>query len=329
MQYFISKSNFIRITTKYNIQSDDFNDVVYKKAIYFLSKMETNKILSIKQFLITSEEELVRFTGTGFIEDSFNFIREESHHAKYHRDSQCKGLRSVYKDLEITVEIKYKPGSDQLDYFKILQFRTWFKQKEITELYNNDKKRFIEKLQLRFQLINPPKPVELGNGDIQKISNYSEGELEKKIDELINMASSFYNQSEMNREILVKNNFSKKTYYVTSKKYKQEPLYIIGKDYSNEEIRKVLTDFYTVIKKPLIDFLIDYWIVKLNPTLNFNENILEQLDFESCKLCSHSRCNYTSQRDILDKDDEWELASEYINSQQMVLSGATNDDLPF
>jgi len=329
MQYFISKSNFIRITSKYNIQLDDLNDVVYKKAIYFLSKVEINRILSIKQFLINSEDGLVKFTGNGFIEDSYNYIHEESHHAKYHKDCQCKGLRSIFKDLEIPTEIKYIKGSEELDYVRIQQFRNWFKQKEITDLYYSDIKKFIERLQLKFQLVNPPKPVELGNSDIQKISNYSEAELEKKIDELIIKASNFYNQSEMNREILVKNNFSKKTYYVTSKKYKEEKLYIQGKNYSNEEIRNVLTEFYRMIKKPIIGFLIDYWIIKLNPTLNFNENILEQLDFESCKLCSHRLTNHMHEIDILDFDEEWEKASQFVDCRVIKNTETVIDDLPF
>jgi hypothetical protein len=329
MQYFISRSNFIRITSKYNIQIDDLNDVVYKKAIYFLSRVEINRILSIKQFLINSEDGMVKFTGSGFIEDTYNYIHEESHHAKYHKDCQCKGLRSIFKDLVIPVEIKYKEGSEELDYLRIQQFRNWFKQKEITDLYYSDVKRFIEKLQVKFQLVNPPKPVELGNSDIQKISNYSEEELEKKIDELICKASNFYNQSEMNREILVKNNFSKKTYYVTSKKYKDQNLSIEGKNYSNEEIRDVLTEFYRMIKKPIIDLLIDYWIIKLNPSLNFNENILEQLDFESCKLCSHSPNNQLHEIDILDFDEEWEMASHFDDRQQVVSIVSVTDDLPF
>jgi predicted nuclease of predicted toxin-antitoxin system len=40
----------------------------------------------------------------------------------------------------------------------------------------------------------------------------------------------------MHREILVKNNFSKRTYYVTSTKYKNVKLYIADKNYSDIEI---------------------------------------------------------------------------------------------
>ena len=53
------------------------------------------------------------------------------------------------------------------------------------------------------------------------------------------------------------------------------------------------------------------------------------MEFEPCKLCGHSRCNYIPELDILDNDDEWELALEYSNSQQKIVKEITNDDLPF
>lgn len=329
MQYFITKSNFMRITREFKVELENLNDAVYKNAIYFFSDIEKNRILSVKQFLIHSKDELIKFQGSGFIPDSYNYVYEKSRHAKYHRDSQCEKLNSSYSDIEIPVEIKYKAGTGELDIERIEQFRAWFKQPEISNLYHTNQKRFIEKLQIKFQLVNPPKPIEINNGGIKKVSNFSEKELEAKIDELIKLASSLYAQSDMNREILVKNNFSKRTYYVTSKKYKDVNLYIYDKNYSNDDIRAVLTEFYLKIKKPIIDLLIDYWIIKLNPNLDFNQNILEQMDFEPCKSCGHSRCNYIPELDILDKDDEWELASEYNKNQQRIVRELITDDLPF
>ncbi len=329
MQYYITKSNFMRITREFKVELENVNDAVYKNPIYFFSDIEKNRILSVKQFLIHSKDELVKFSGSGYIPDSYNFIYEQSRHAKYHRNSQCEKLNSSYNDIEIPVEIKYKAGEEALDIERIEKFRAWFKQPEISNLYDTDPKRFIEKLQVKFQLVNPPKPVEFNNGGIKQVSSFSEQELDNKICELIKLASSFYSQSDMHREILVKNNFSKRTYYVTSTKYKNVKLYIADKNYSDIEIRQVLTEFYSKIKKPLINFLIDYWILKLNPKLDFSGNILEKLDFKSCTSCSHQKCIYNAELDILDKDDEWEMASEYSNSQQKITNELITDDLPF
>jgi len=319
----------MRITREFKFELENLNDTVYKTAVYFFSDIEKNNILSVKQFLIHSKDELIQFQGSGFIPDRYNYVYEKARHAKYHKNIACTSLNSSYNDIEIPVEIKYKVGTGDLDIDRIEQFRAWFKQPEIANLYHSNQKQFIEKLQIKFQLVNPPKPIEIENGGIKKVSNFTEKELENKIDELIKLVGSLYAQSDMHSEILVKNNFSKRTYYVTSKKYKDVNLYINGKNYSNEEIRAVLTEFYTKIKKPIIDLLIDYWIIKLNPNLDFNQNILEQMEFEPCKLCGHSRCNYIPQLDILDNDDEWELASEYSNSQQKIVNDITNDDLPF
>jgi hypothetical protein len=171
--------------------------------------------------------------------------------------------------------------------------------------------------------------VELGNGEIKRVANYSEQEIENKIDDLIKNASSFYNQSEKYRDILVKHNFSKKTYFLTSSKYRKEKIFIDGTAYTNEEIRKIIAEFYSKIKKPIIDYLIDYWIIKLNPTLNFNENILEQLQFESCKLCSHSNSSALHEVEICDIDNEWEIASQYIENEITINKILITDNLPF
>lgn len=336
MQHYISKANFLRITNKYKIELDDSNDTIYKKTIYFFSKFEINRILTVKQFLINAKDEYIIYKGSGFIKDSYSFVHEESHHAKFHLDSACTGLNSVYRDLEIPIEIQYRNGSSTKDIERINQFRAWFKQKEITELYYTNQKRFMEKLQLKFHLINPPRQVELSNGGIQKITNYTEKELEQKIETLIKMASTFYNQSVKNRDILVVNNYSRKTFYITSKRYQADDLSIDGKDYTNEEIRNVLKDFYVKIKKPLIDLLIDYWIVKLNPTLDFNKSILDQLDFEPCKMCCHSKPaiipdNYIFNEDVDiydEADDYFEFTTDYV-SQNIQEECEVLDDLPF
>jgi hypothetical protein len=76
MQYFITKSNFMRITREFTIEFDQLNNPLYKKAISFFSDIEKNRILSVKQFLIHSKDELVKFSDSGYIPDSYNFIYE-------------------------------------------------------------------------------------------------------------------------------------------------------------------------------------------------------------------------------------------------------------
>jgi len=330
MHYFISKSNFIRITRKYNFNFDNINNMVYKKRIYFLNKLEENRIISIKEFLTHAKDDLIKFQGTGFIEDSYSFVNEESRHAKYHQDENCSGLNSVYKDVEIPVELKYKEGSSSLDIKRIEEFREWFKQPEITDLYKTDQKKFLIKLEIRFQLKNVPRLVEFENIGTKKITNLNEAQLEEKIDSLIRMASEFYKQSKANRTILVEHNFSKMTYFITSNKYKEEPISINNTGYSDKEVRSILMEFYTNIKKPLIDYLIDYWIVKLNPDLDFNNNILEQLDFKPCRICMGKSCKYVSIPNVFDIDKDFRESKQgFRNSEFQNKSEEIFYALPF
>ena len=61
MQYFITKSNFIRITNKVKLDEKDVNQAIYKKKIFFFNRIDENKILSVKQFLINAENGFYEF----------------------------------------------------------------------------------------------------------------------------------------------------------------------------------------------------------------------------------------------------------------------------
>lgn len=300
MQYFITKSNFIRITSKVKLDEEDVKQAIYKKKIFFFNRIDEKKILSVKQFLINAENGVFEFVKKGFLPDTFSFVNEESRYAKYHLKNDCEGLLSVYKDFEIPIEIKFKVGESNIDIERVNQFRNWFKQEDIQLLFTIDPKRFIDRLQIKFNLQNPPKPVEFGGQGIQGISNLSSSELEAEIDKLISQASAHYASSAKIKKILVEHGFSRNTYWATSKSYRAEKIKDNKTGYSDEAVREVLLEFYNKIKKPIIGFLIDYWIIKLNPGLDFDQNILDQLDFRPCNRCTSQ--NVTDNLDI-DIDD--------------------------
>ncbi|WP_181309043.1 hypothetical protein [Rufibacter sp. XAAS-G3-1] len=302
MKHFITKSNFIRITQKVALNEEHLKDEIYKKKIYFFNLIEQKKILSVKQFLVNSENEFYQFVGNGFIDDTYSFVNEESHFAKYHADRDCKGLLSTFKDFEIPVEIKFK-ANGEIDTRRVEEFRLWFKQTEIQALFHNNQKEFIIRLQGRFSLQNPPKVVELGGSGVQGITNLTQSEIENFIDDLLVQASRFYQSSIKNRKILVEHNFSKKTYLVTSKKYRNEPILNNITGYTDNEVKEVLIEFYTQIKKPIIDYLVDYWIIKLNPKLDFSSSILEQIQFKPCNYCVPKKVLVHLQVDIDDSDE--------------------------
>jgi hypothetical protein len=303
MKHYITKSNFVRITKRYSPEIHSDNTDVYSKNIPFFSEVERKGILTIKQFLINSKDGFIKFVGSGFIEDTKSYVYEESRHAKYHTDCNCKGLNSIYRDIEIPIEIKYNEGSSIINQAKVEEFRTWFKQTEISNLYYNDQQKFINKLQLKFNLKNPPKPVEIGKGDYQELTNSTVCEVSNEIEKILKNVDSFYNQSEMYKKILVTSGFSTKTFLVTSKRFRDVEIKNNNSGYSDQNVRIVLTDFYNKIKKPLLNYLTNYWILKLNAVLDFNKTLLDQLEFEPCKLCVHEKPQYVEDVDVYDDDD--------------------------
>jgi hypothetical protein len=303
MKNYITQSNFLRITRKFTPEIDSDNTEIYSKNIPFFSEIEKKGILTVKQFLINSKDGFITFSGSGFIEDSKSYVYEESRNAKYHTDQNCNGLNSAYTDIEIPIEIKYEKGSQVINTNRVYEFRTWFKQPEITNLYYNDQKKFITKLQLKFNLENPPKPVELQSEGLKELNNITLAEVTLDIENILNNIDSFYNQSEKYKKILVTSNFSTKTFLVTSKKYRDVGIKNNNTGYSDEDVRIVLTDFYKKVKRPLINHLTNYWILKLNSVLEFNKTLLDKLEFEPCKLCVGKKTQYVEDVDIYDADD--------------------------
>ena len=303
MKHFITKSNFVRISKKFCPQIDSDNNAVYTTEIPFLSDVERNGVLTIKQFLINSKDNLIQFKANGHIEDTYSFVNEEARHAKYHSDCNCKGLHSIYKDIEIPIEIKYKDGSSTIDHSRVEEFRNWFKQTEITNLYHTNQERFIAKLELKFNLKNPPRPVEIGNGETHEMTNMSLSEITFEIEKILKSVDAFYNQSENHKNVLVTNRFSTKTFLVTSKRFRDLLIKNNFTALSDKEVRIILTEFYNNVKKPLLNLLTNYWILKLNSLLDFNKNLLEQLKFHPCKLCIHETSQYVENVDIYDEDE--------------------------
>lgn len=306
MKHFITKSNFVRISKKYSPQIDSDNDSVYTTEIPFLSEVERKGILTIKQFLINSKDNLIQFKANGHIEDTYSYVNEEARYAKYHSDCNCKGLHSIYRDIEIPIEIKYKNGIGTIDHAGVEAFRNWFKQTEITNLYNTNQQKFIEKLQLKFNLKNPPRPVEIGNGETHEMTNMSFSAITLEIDKILKSVDTFYNQSENHKNVLVTNRFSTKTFLVTSKRFRDVPINNNFTNLPDKEVRIILTEFYNKVKKPILDLLTNYWILKLNSLLDFNKNLLEQLKFQPCKLCIHESPQYVENVDIYDGEEEIE-----------------------
>lgn len=285
MSYFITKSTFLNTTNRIELTEEQIKKDIYKYQIFIFSKVEEKKILSIIQFFESIHRKIYEFIKRDVIEDKYEFVHEVARYPKYHADKSCEALVSNFKDYPIPVEIRLEAGSDVLNKDKIEEYRNWFKKLEIQDLLTNNPDAFLIELTSRYTLKNTPKLFEIRNMGIQSISNLSLNELEKKIDGLIAESDIYCQRSLKNAKILVGEWFTNKTYWATNPNYIEKQIKGNNTGYTDDEVREVLSDYYNKIKKPIIDALYDYWIIKYNEGLDFEENILEQLGFKPCKLC--------------------------------------------
>ena len=287
MSYFITRSNFIRITKQIELTPEQLLRPIYKSQIHFLNKLEIKLILSVKQVLDDLEKAIIILNKSGELVDTFTYLNEYTHYPKYHSDKNCTALNSSFKDIEIPVEIKYKAGQSEIDYERVNEFRDWMKQSEIYELYYKDSKKFYDKMEIKFRLSNPLRNEEIIGKAPEKIITLSIQELENKIDHIIS-TSMDYCQANIDRaKVLIGENLRLHTYWATSEKYRQKEISPNNTGLSDSVVRKILLEYHNEIKAPLIRSLIDYYIVSLNEGLYFTKNIMEQLEFQPCSKCVH------------------------------------------
>jgi hypothetical protein len=286
MSYFITRRNFIRVAKKAQLSQAQLLGSVYKSQIYFLNKLEIELILAVKQVLDDINKGVTTLTKSGLFQDTFTYVNEHTHYSSYHLDKNCESLSSNFKDIQIPPEIKYKAGEEEVDYERVNEFRDWMKLQDVMNLYLNDKERFYDRMQIKFKLENRLFDIEIPSTGIQEISSLSVSELEKKIDDLIFFSLEYCYATDERSKILMGENLRLQTYWATSEKYKLMKIIPNNTGYNDETVRKVLLDYHNIIKAPIINSLIDFWIISLNEGLDFEKNIMEQLEFKPCRRCA-------------------------------------------
>ena len=287
MSYFITRSNFLRIVKKVELTPEDFLKPIYKSQIYCLNRLEIKLILSVKQVLDDVKKGFVVLNKSGQLVDTFTYVNEYTHYSKYHLDKKCEALNSNFKDILIPVEIKFKAGESSIDHERVKEFRSWMKQPEIQDLHLNESSKFYDRMETKFGLKsqNRLSDNEVSNKGVQEISSLSITELENKIDNLLSSAFEYCDANEKNAKILLGGDLRLHTYWATSEKYRQRQIFPNNTGYSDSIVREVLLDYHNRFKSPLINSLIDYYIISLNQGLYFNKNIMEQLEFQPCRKC--------------------------------------------
>lgn len=274
---YITRANVTRITFESDLQSLDLKGEIYKIPIYFFSKYEENALLAIQELLKDPEKYFTEIYVPYKPTDTYRYVYEERPPA-YHKHVDCPRLNSDYQNFEIPNEIREK-GAEYVH-----EFRQWFQSvKHLLEKPDI----FVERLRIKWGVVSNPREVRGGNSGPTSLDNYTIEDLEGKIDSLIKEAGRFYYKSTKNETILKR--FSKLTHLA----YKPVPLEGNNTGYSDEEVKELLRIYDEQFKKPLKRDLIEYYRLKLNPTIWMEGHLLERIGFKPCEYC-HDEAAYQS-----------------------------------
>ena len=253
-----------------NLEVIDSSRELYKNPIYFFSEFEKKRLLAVYELFEDSEVFFAETYKSRTSEDTLTMVYEGST-PSYHENIDCNRLRSDYENFKIPPDIKEKGKA------AVNEFREWFKTVE--HLYNEAPDKFVARLQMRWGITTNVKAINIGNSGTVKMENRTIPKIEEAIDRRIKEAGRFYYQSQKNTEIL--KIFSRKTYMA----YKED-IWGNNTSYSDDEVKKLLKDYDERFKKPLQQDLIHYYRVKLNPDINMEGRLLEELGFNPCRNCA-------------------------------------------
>jgi len=183
----------------------------------------------------------------------------EGRQPAYHLKDSCECITEDYFNLSIPVEIKEKGAKE------ISRFRSFCAQH--IDIAKHDEKRFLWMLQAHFFLINPPRSVSKNNSGHVDFGCQNLAEINAAIQGLLAQADLFRNSNlETSRHIDDNGN---RTHMAPEAKQEGHPLHVWHNEY----------------KTPLKKLLQKYFMVKFNPQLKFEGELLEQLGFKACQRC--------------------------------------------
>lgn len=185
-------------------------------------------------------------------------VREGSRPA-FHIDRSCENLRADYRNFYIPAEIQ---GRGDIE---IAKFRVWFAENE--DLLNSNAERFLTRMELTFNLKNPP--------PLKSIEALNSGAVTKNNIDLRTIEDEINKHIERGQKLRADKNKLKTISQFGNKSFKKT---------NNPEIDEVINEWHA-LKGELKTSLLQYFMVKFNPALNFEGNLLEKLGFRECLAC--------------------------------------------
>lgn len=269
---YITESNLRRIIARCDLTEIEFDCPIYENMEIFILNKYEKKTLQAIQKLLKKPEDYIKYYYRPIDKkrDSLKYIYEGGT-PSYHENIACEGLNSDYKNYEIPKEIKEKGE----EYIK--KFREWFKQNK--ELFESKSDIFVFRLFTDWNIKTSLKAIDRQNTGIVELEDYNIDSLDAEIRKLLRESGRIYKASTKNTKILKR--YSRKTFLA----YKED--FEVDEDipYTKEEVIELLIEYDTLIKRPLINRLIEYYRIKLNPNLEMKGKLLEVLGFKPCFRC--------------------------------------------
>lgn len=266
---YITKANSARISNKIDKSKlENLKRDIYKSKIYMFNKNEEMKLLAIQEFFDNPEKFIKEFYNEVQNKDTFRYVWEGIAPA-YHTNINCEKLNNEYLNYEIPTEIRERGIAE------VRKFRQWFNENRYL-LEKPDV--FVFRLQAAFKVQTNPNAIRIGNSGPKAHHNLTIEQIEAKIDELLEQVF-IYEISEEKIKNIIKA-FGKIAFISKDKKsFNNHTLY------SDDEIYSVLDEYQDTYKKPIYDWLIEYYMAKLNPKLQFPGKLLDEIGFHKCRAC--------------------------------------------
>lgn len=260
---------------------------VYRKPVYFFNRIEKQHLISFQEFLKSPESFINEYYEPIITKDTLTYVYEGGKPA-YHLSQNCPKLNSNYTNFSIPIAIREKGKQ------KVEEYRKWFKANQY--LLDKPDDVFEMRVERMFGKISFDKE-KIDNSGIVEFENLNLNELESKIDYYLSEAGRYFKtSSDEKKEIISK--FQKHTYLAYSEKEFQN-----NTRFSDEAIRNFLKKYDKNFKLPTKELLKEYYRVKYNPQLKFEGDLLEQLGFKLCNVCSKNNFedNFDSFLNIIDE----------------------------
>lgn len=277
--FYITEANAKRIITQIYWENSFINGQVYKQAIDFLNHSEIQRLLGIQELLKQPENFVKEVYQKAHFHQNPNYIYPDGAPA-FHYYSDCENMNSDYSNIVVPDEIKAQ-GEEVVQ-----EFRKWFMNHDYL---SEDTLTF--RCRMKFGLKTNFKVVRHENSGTREFKHNDVFELEKKINSLLYEVEIFSKESEKKAVILRR--FSKWAYIGLYK----NPFKRISNNtgYSDDEVKKILTEFDVKYKQPVKRLLAEWYRIKYNPDLQFSQHILKDLGFKECSSCARRMPRITSE----------------------------------